>query len=212
MNAAHLSNVEMIRESMMSLKLVTITTACALTLMSFVSVGAVHANEYEAELKSFAEDVKGWIGDPVVIDAVKMQNEKNASLGQADIDELDKQWRAETSAASQPMIDEVLGRDLSSFLKQKSEESEGLITEIFVMDNKGLNVGQSGITSDYWQGDEAKWQETYSAGKDAIHLGDVELDESTQTYQSQLSLPVVDAADGSVIGAVTVGINVELLQ
>ncbi|WP_276652206.1 PDC sensor domain-containing protein [Thalassospira lucentensis] len=196
----------------MSLKLVTITTACALTLMSFVSVGAVHANEYEAELKSFAEDVKGWIGDPVVIDAVKMQNEKNASLGQADIDELDKQWRAETSAASQPMIDEVLGRDLSSFLKQKSEESEGLITEIFVMDNKGLNVGQSGITSDYWQGDEAKWQETYSAGKDAIHLGDVELDESTQTYQSQLSLPVVDAADGSVIGAVTVGINVELLQ
>ncbi|WP_198413550.1 PDC sensor domain-containing protein [Thalassospira sp. GB04J01] len=196
----------------MSLKLVTITTACALTLMSFVSVGTVHANEYEAELKSFAEDVKGWIGDPVVIDAVKMQNEKNASLGQADIDELDKQWRAETSAASQPMIDEVLGRDLSSFLKQKSEESEGLITEIFVMDNKGLNVGQSGITSDYWQGDEAKWQETYSAGKDAIHLGDVELDESTQTYQSQLSLPVVDAADGSVIGAVTVGINVELLQ
>ncbi|MBV18094.1 PDC sensor domain-containing protein [Thalassospira lucentensis] len=180
--------------------------------MSFVSVGTVHANEYEAELKSFAEDVKGWIGDPVVIDAVKMQNEKNASLGQADIDELDKQWRAETSAASQPMIDEVLGRDLSSFLKQKSEESEGLITEIFVMDNKGLNVGQSGITSDYWQGDEAKWQETYSAGKDAIHLGDVELDESTQTYQSQLSLPVVDAADGSVIGAVTVGINVELLQ
>jgi len=196
----------------MSLKLVTITTACALTLMSFVGVGTVHANEYEAELKSFAEDVKGWIGDPVVIDAVKMQNEKNASLGQADIDELDKQWRAETSAASQPMIDEVLGRDLSSFLKQKSEESEGLITEIFVMDNKGLNVGQSGITSDYWQGDEAKWQETYSAGKDAIHLGDVELDESTQTYQSQLSLPVVDAADGSVIGAVTVGINVELLQ
>ncbi len=196
----------------MSLKLVTITTACALTLMSFVSVGTAHANEYEAELKSFAEDVKGWIGDPVVIDAVKMQNEKNASLGQADIDELDKQWRAETSAASQPMIDEVLGRDLSSLLKQKSEESEGLITEIFVMDNKGLNVGQSGITSDYWQGDEAKWQETYSAGKDAIHLGDVELDESTQTYQSQLSLPVVDAADGSVIGAVTVGINVELLQ
>ena len=60
------------------------------------------------------------------------------------------------------MIDDILRNSLSGFLKAKKKESEGLFTEIFVMDNKGMNVGQSDITSDYWQGDEAKWIKTYA--------------------------------------------------
>ncbi|MEM8755288.1 MAG: hypothetical protein AAGF90_20180, partial [Pseudomonadota bacterium] len=75
---------------------------------------------------------------------------------------------------------------------------------------KGLNVGQSAKTSDYWQGDEAKWRETYLVGPDAIHVSDVEEDESTQTFQIQVSLPIVDG--GAPIGAVTVGVDVEHLQ
>jgi hypothetical protein len=73
-------------------------------------------------------------------------------------------------------------------------------------------VAQSDITSDYWQGDEEKWAEVYPKGAGALHLSEVEQDESTQIYQSQISMPVVDPADGAVIGAVTVGVNVEMLQ
>ena len=40
-------------------------------------------------------------------------------------------------------------------------------------------------------------------------IGDVELDESTQTFQSQLSMSITDQATGKVIGAITVGIDVE---
>ena len=99
------------------------------------------------------------------------------------------------------------------YLKKVEADSQGLITEIFVMDDKGLNVGQSDVTSDYWQGDEAKWQKTYQVGPDAIHISDVEQDESTQRFQSQLSLPVVDPDTKKPIGAVTIGIDVEnLLQ
>ena len=36
-------------------------------------------------------------------------------------------------------------------------------------DNKGLNVGQSDVTSDYWQGDEAKWKKSYKMGAGAVH-------------------------------------------
>ena len=99
----------------------------------------------------------------------------------------------------------------AEFLRAKKEASKGLFTEIFVMDNKGLNVGQSDVTSDYWQGDEAKWQKTFLVGPKAIHISDVKKDESTQTYQSQLSLPVVDPANNQVIGAITLGVNVEQL-
>ncbi|WP_215907569.1 PDC sensor domain-containing protein [Thalassospira marina] len=170
------------------------------------------ANDFEQQIEAYAPKVKAWLSDPAVIDAVKAQNAENANLTQADIDKLDTEWRAETSASDKPLIDKVLGRDLSKFLRQKADETEGLITEVFVMDDKGLNVGQSDVTSDYWQGDEDKWQKTFLVGASAMHLSEVELDESTQTYQSQLSLPIVDADGSTVIGAVTVGLNVELLE
>ena len=105
----------------------------------------------------------------------------------------------------------LLSNALSSYLKTVKAVSQGLYTEIFVMDNKGLNVGQSDVTSDYWQGDEAKWKKTYKVGPQAMHIGKVKTDESTQTLQSQLSLSIADPDSGQVIGAVTVGVNVEQL-
>ncbi len=179
---------------------------CALTGFSHWT----HANDYADAITQHANSVvKTWLVDPVIISAVKAQNSAHANLTQADIDALDKTWRAEVSTANKPTIDKVLDNDLSKFLRAKLDASNGLYTEIFVMDNRGLNVGQSNITSDYWQGDEPKWQETYAKGAGSIHISDVEEDESTQTYQSQLSLPIVDPADQAVIGAITIGINVE---
>jgi serine/threonine protein kinase len=59
-------------------------------------------------------------------------------------------FRGDTSVA---LIDSLLKNELSAFLAKKKAESKGLLTEIFVMDNKGLNVGQSDVTSDYgWPG------------------------------------------------------------
>lgn len=170
------------------------------------------ANDYADAITQHANTVvKNWLSDTIIIDAVKAQNDAHANLTQADIDRLDKQWRAEVSASSKPTIDRIMGNALSGFLKAKQASSNGLYTEIFVMDNKGLNVGQSEITSDYWQGDEPKWQDTYAKGAGSIHISEVEEDESTQTYQSQLSLPILDPASQQPIGAITIGINVEAL-
>jgi len=155
--------------------------------------------------------VKQWISNDVVIQAVKAQNAKHAGLSQADIDSMDKDWRAQTDASSKPMIDAVLANALSGFLRQQQDAAGGLVTEVFVMDNHGLNVGQSEVTSDYWQGDEAKWQKTFQAGADAIFIDEVEMDESTQTFQSQVSMSIVDPATGEVIGAITVGVNIDAL-
>ena len=161
---------------------------------------------------SFIESIRGWAENPVLIEAIKAQNAKNANLSQEDIDKQDKQWRAETKASAKPMIDAVLGNDASAYLKKVKADSKGLFTEIFAMDNKGLNVGQSDATSDYWQGDEAKWQKSYGAGPNGYLVDEVEFDESTQTYQSQVSVAIVDPATKDVIGAVTVGVNVEMLD
>jgi hypothetical protein len=165
-----------------------------------------------APAKKFATDtVAAWMSDPLVIEAVKAQDENNKSLSQQQVDDLDKTWRAEVNAASRPLVDSVLKNKLSAYLADKKASSAGLVTEIFVMDNKGLNVGQSDPTSDYWQGDEAKWKNTFLKGPDAIFVDKVEKDESTQMFQSQVSMSIKDPATGAVIGAVTVGINVDQL-
>jgi len=181
-------------------------------LLLVTSSPTLAANEHVEPMKAIGKSkVTAWLNSPAVIEAVKAQNAKNAAIGQPDIDKLDKNWRAEVKSGGGDLTKSVLSNALSQYLKKVKADGKGLYTEIFVMDNKGLNVGQSDVTSDFWQGDEAKWQKTYQAGPNAVHVSGVSTDESTQTLQSQLSLPIVDPANGQVIGAVTVGVNVEQL-
>ena len=158
----------------------------------------------ETQLRAIAED-------PAVIGALMQQNAANGSLAQAEIDKLDKQWRSEVEGQDKSLINQVLANDLSNYLKKVSDQAGGLYTEIFVMDSKGLNAGQSAVTSDYWQGDEDKWTKTYAAGPDAVFVDEVEKDESTQMLQSQVSFTVVDPATKQVIGAITFGVNLDQL-
>jgi hypothetical protein len=195
------------------LKNIRISSLAATVALTLAASTAFAAGPHVAPMQEIGKTkVIAWLKDSAVIKAIKAQNAKNASVSQSEIITLDKAWRAEVKSGGGSMTKSVLGNSLSSFLKKVKADSQGLYTEIFVMDNKGLNVGQSDVTSDYWQGDEAKWQKTYQVGPQAMHVGKVKTDESTQTLQSQLSMPVVDPATGKVIGAVTVGVNVEMLD
>ena len=149
--------------------------------------------------------------NPVIIAAIKAQNAITSGYDQAKIDELDKQWRAEVNAASKPLIDATLGTDASKWLLEQQNASGGLYTEIFVMDAKGLNVAQSSVTSDYWQGDEDKFSKSFGVGSDGLNLGEVEQDESTQAFQSQVSITINDPETGAPIGAVTAGVALDAL-
>ncbi len=170
------------------------------------------AGPHEDSIREFGETrVKAWISNPIVTAALREQNARNATLSDSDIIAMDQQWRAETRSDRRPLIDRVLANELSRFLSQSKAEQRGIVTEVFVMDNRGLNVGQSDVTSDYWQGDEAKWQQTFLVGPDAVMIDEVELDESTQTFQSQLNMTITDETTGEVIGAITVGIDVEAI-
>lgn len=188
--------------------------AAATTVATFALPATSLAQEHE-----FAEQLTELAGgllqevatDPVIIGAIRKQNEQTGSHDAAKIEQLDSQWRAEVGAASKPLIDATLGTDASIVLKQIQEQSAGLVTEIFVMDAKGLNVAQSTVTSDYWQGDEDKFTLSYGAGADGINFGEIEEDESTQTFQSQVSIAIVDPDSGAPIGAVTAGIDLSML-
>ena len=167
---------------------------------------------YRVPLQAYAESqLAQWLENPELIDAVKAQNSAHAGLSQADVDQLDLDWRAQRKADAKPLIDGVLARPMSQWLKEQQSQTANFVTEVFAMDNVGLNVAQSTVTSDYWQGDEAKWQNTFGNGSGDIHISEVEYDDSTGSYQSQVSMPIKDPASGELIGAITFGINVQSL-
>lgn len=168
---------------------------------------------YRVPLEAYARDeLSSWLTDPALIAAINAQNAEHDGLAEDGIIALDQEWRAQADAGGGPLIDKLLTAPVSGWLLAQQEATAGFVTEVFIMDNKGLNVAQSVETSDYWQGDEAKWQETYLVGPDALHISEVEFDDSTGFYQSQASLAITDPATGAVIGAVTFGINVQSLM
>ena len=183
----------------------------AITLYLIASPG--QDGVYRVPLEAYARDeLANWLTNPELIAAIQAQNAAHADLSEDGVIALDQQWRAEAGDGGGPLIEKLLSGSVSDWLLDQQLATSGFVTEVFVMDNKGLNVAQSVETSDYWQGDEAKWQETYSVGPDALHISEVEFDDSTGFYQSQASLAITDPATGAVIGAVTFGINVQNLM
>ncbi len=168
---------------------------------------------YRLPLQAYAEtELSEWLVNPDLIAAINAQNAVHADLTEDEIIALDQTWRAEADAGGGPLITELLSGDVSAWLLDQQNATAGLVTEVFVMDNKGLNVAQSVETSDYWQGDEAKWQETYGREDGGLHISEVEFDDSTGFYQTQASLPIVDPATNQPIGAITFGINIQSLM
>ena len=186
------------------------TIVCTLALAIFAATaGASSLNE---KLQALAQDkIRTLVNTPEVVNFINAQNMRNAAISQADIDKLDKQWRAETRNSGGELVNNTLASPLSAYLKKVKSDEQGLFTEIFVMDNHGLNVGLSDMTSDYWQGDEAKWKETFLAGPAAVHISKVEFDESSQSYQAQVSVAISDQQTRTVIGAATFGINADAI-
>ncbi|MCV9960450.1 hypothetical protein OIU34_00940 [Pararhizobium sp. BT-229] len=156
-------------------------------------------------------NVRPWMNAPIIIEELRDHNKRHARLTPSDINDMDAAWRAEFSGNTGPLIDTVIGSRLSKFLRDRQVAAGGVITEIFVIDAKGLSVGESEVSSDYWQGDEPKWQKTYLTGPGVLFVDKAEKDGSTQTLQSQASLTICDPQTGLPIGAITIGINLDAL-
>lgn len=144
--------------------------------------------------------IKEWAATPLLIDAVRDQNLKNTGL--EDIQRIDNEWidgRADDLATT--LVTNPAGR----FLNEKINKNAMLYTEAFLCDSKGAVVGEYPKTSDYWQGDEEKFIQSYNNGNGRDYIGALEFDESTQTYSVQVSVPVLD--DGRTIGVLVVGLK-----
>jgi hypothetical protein len=172
----------------------------------FATISMAVAEEAPQKIKDLAKDKLAAFGkDPVIVKAVAAQNAKGKTLDQ--IKSEDKQWRATAGIADymRAMMESECGSHLRGI-----QTSQVYFSEIFAMDKQGANVAMTDKTSDYWQGDEAKFQKSFNNGKGAVFVDDVEFDDSTQAYLVQVSVPVLDG--GQAIGAITFGIDVDKVE
>jgi len=158
-------------------------------------------------MKSFAlERLIPVLTNPAIVEAVWQQNAKKRSL--ADIQRDDVAWQQ--AQVQNPLQTAMLSNHCAQVVKAFVRDQPA-VRECFVMDDQGANVGQNTLTSDYWQGDEDKWLRSFNNRTGGIDVGRLSFDKSANANLQQLSFPII-APDGSVIGAITFGIDLDRLE
>lgn len=179
----------------------------------------------------FASEIGNKVGaDAKVQDAIKAATAKHKKFSYDDQVVTDSQWRVAKSGAEkekkaagklkelapdqdiaahtkagEALIKASLENDVSKYLTEQMKAAKGAVTEIVVTDGWGWNVAQTGGTSDYFQGDEPKWQKPFAGETD---IGPVEDDGGVKV--TQISVPVKQG--DKIIGAVTVGVDVSKVK
>jgi hypothetical protein len=179
--------------------------------------GFVHAQTAQPDAAALVtpalmKNIREWLDTEMVQLSVETQNKRYGKLSQEEIEKLDKQWVAERKSDDKPLIASTLSNPLSVYLSRMQGKSLGLFAEIFVMDDKGLNVGQSSITSDFWQGDEAKFEKTFPVASDAVFIDDPEWDKDAGIWRAQINFTLTAADGKKPIGAATVEVNLTELE
>jgi hypothetical protein len=190
-----------------------IGTAAALGLVgclfAYTPAGAEPA--YISVVREYVEKlVRPMVENSIVVKAIEEQNAKFGDVSEMDMRVLDETYRAEVAQGDFQMVKALMAKSVSRYLKSKQDDSQGTIIEFFVTDNHGLNVGQSIVTTDYWQGDEDKFLKTFARESRDIYISGAERDESTQLLETQASF-VVTNEEGKPIGMATVTIAIDAL-
>jgi hypothetical protein len=144
----------------------------------------------------FAEQIAA---DPDIKKAVAAKNAEGES--RQTIEARDREWAANPAS---PLRKALTASPCANRLRERIK-IDALVVEAILMDEKGANVCVSRETSDYWQGDEDKWQKPFVEGKVAF-VDEPAFDASSATYAIQLSVPVVEGTHR--LGALTLTLKV----
>lgn len=154
-----------------------------------------------------AQHLKRWAYHDELLNALRQAATRNTSIER--IRELDRQWQRERLLEEKPLIRRLLQAPASQLLANITRQHQPLFNEIFLSDQSGQLVAISEITSDYWQADEDDFQQAQRLAPGQVHIGNVEYDGSTQSFQSKVSAPIHDPEDGRLLGVLSLGINIE---
>jgi hypothetical protein len=154
----------------------------------------------QKEIDKHVEVVKGWAANPAIVKAVEAQNAKGPIAGMDNA-----KWK--TVRRSDDLVKGFQTCEAGKFLKAKADESKDTYPEAFLSGTLGEKVAFIEKTTSYIHKGVPKFDVPFS-GK--AWQGQPEFDESSQTHQIQVGVPVLSG--GKPIGVLVVGINLTKLE
>jgi hypothetical protein len=165
---------------------------------------AAQSENIPPKLQQVIVKITKYANDESVIHSVEAQNQKRVTMDE--ILKLDRDWIRGT--ISEDFVKTLLENNCASKLKELAKEIPSSL-EAFVMDNQGALVCITQKTSDYWQGDEPKWIDSFKGGAGETVVSKREYDQSTKSTLVHVSVPIMEQQ--KAIGVLCVGINLTKL-
>lgn len=172
------------------------------------SSNAGFSPEVEMVLERKINLIRELLKDPVIIESVRQANAAHATTTLQEIEALDARWR--NAPDDDPFIQTLLTNALARRLFEFQEANPGF-SEIFVTDARGLNVGQTNKTTDYYQADEDWWVDSFNKGAGRTFHGAIEFDESAQAEAVALYVPVSEPETNQSVGVTKAILNISAI-
>ena len=122
---------------------------------------------------------------------------------------LDAQWRAMAPERYSPMADHIFRLDASVAMTKWQKSQNALVNEIILINDTGTIAAMSYLTSDFWQGDEAKFTAHIDGTSDDIYISPIYYDESTARFQIIVSIPIINQKYWKPAGVLVMGLDAE---
>lgn len=181
--------------------------AAAAAIAGFAQAAGAEDSNVQAAKTMIDVEMRPMLQLSIVIDPIRAHNKAHPEAPTSEeVIELEQKWYTEKTTTPGDLLREVEDNELSQFLRNLKSISGGRITEILIMGHHGRLVAESDVATDYWQGDEAKFLETFPKGPDAVFVDKVQFDQSANAVGAQASFTLVDPRTGEPVGAATVGI------
>lgn len=137
-------------------------------------------------------------------------HQQHSAYSDTDIKRLDQHWVSAFQSKNYQITEQLTHTGLSQSLKKIKAASAGVVTEIILTDERGLNLAITDVTSDFYQGDEEKFIKAAGLARGEYFVDQIAYDASTRLFQVNVSFPLYDQANSSnFIGVMIMGIDIE---
>ncbi|HOC19625.1 MAG TPA: cache domain-containing protein [Vicinamibacterales bacterium] len=129
-----------------------------------------------------------------------------APLDAAAVREFDRVWQ-QSRTVPEPLA--PITRNAASAFLAETGRNDQTYRELVLADRQGRLAAASGMTTDYFQGDEEWFTRAFGDGVHGrLNVGGVTWDESANTWALEISAPVEDPAGGQLAGVLKAVVDV----
>ena len=179
---------------------------------SSILLAAETAKSIEIGISIKIDDLFDYSKTDIVQKSVRKSNQEFGELEdiQEYITRQEDEWRSVPLESITPFMQSLISNELSEDIRKKfvdkinPKTGHSVFAELFLTNEYGANIGQSGKTTDYRQDDEDWWQKAKVNG---ISIGKAEYDESAEADIIPIGIRITDE-DGNFVGVLKAPLSI----